>query len=108
MLRRVWGLRASMPSNDAERESFSIFSKLAGKQEASEVDKISDEIMTLSLKELQELSQALNDPAIIGKRTNEFPLQSSFPLPLTRSPFPHPKHVFAGVDSDRRPGMRNP
>ena len=105
MIRRLFALRNA---HDAERESFSIFSKLAGKTESSEIEKIADEIMTLSLKDLQELSQALNDPAIIGKRTNELPLQSSFPLPVNRSPFPHPKHVFAGVDSDKRPGMRNP
>jgi hypothetical protein len=90
---------------DAERESFTIFSQIAGKKDPAQVEKIADEIMTLSLRELQELASALNDPEIVGKRTNSFPLQSSFPLPANRSPFPHPRHVFAGVDAERRPGM---
>lgn len=94
-----------MAASDVERESFSIFSKLTGKNQQSEIEKIADEVMTLSLKELKELSHALNDESIIGNRKNSFPIQSTFPLPSNRSPFPHPKHVFAGIDADNRPGM---
>ena len=90
---------------DTERESFSIFSQISGKKERTEIDYIADEIMTLSLKELHALSEALNDPKIVGNRTNAFPLQTSFPLPANRSPFPHPKNVFAGVDAESRLGM---
>jgi hypothetical protein len=98
MLRRAINLRV-----DRDRESFSIFSKLSGKSDQSDIHKLADEIMTLSLKDLNELSVALNDPSIIGKRQSSFPYQ--FFLPKNRSPFPHPKHVFAGIDADHRPGM---
>ena len=101
LARSLWRLARA----DAERESFAIFSQISGKKDSSEVEKIADEIMTLSIKELGDLSTALNDPEIIGNRENKFPLQSSFPLPAFRSPFPHPKHVFAGVDAEHRPGM---
>ena len=84
---------------DLERESFSIFHKLSGKADASKVEKIVDEIMTLSLLELHELSLALNqDPTL------EF---QTLPLPEYRSPFPHPKHLFSGIDADHRPGMHS-
>ena len=103
MIRLVRHLRSK---SDVERESFAIFSKLGSKKDLSEVEKIADEIMTLSLKEVHELSLALNDAEIVGKRENTFPVH--FVLAANRSPFPHPKHVFSGVDADQRPGMRNP
>ena len=92
---------------DAERESFNIFHKLAGKKERSEVENLADEIMTLSLRELNELSFALNDSSIKKNLENRYPEQESIPLPRNRSPFPHPKHVFAGVDALNRPGMNS-
>jgi hypothetical protein len=108
MIRRFASLRNVLPKADAERESFSIFSTLAGKKDQTEVEKIADEIMTLSLKELSQLERALNDPDILSKSENKYPVQSSLPLPLNRSPFPHPKHIFAGIDADSRPGMHSP
>ena len=97
--RRVSAIRQA----DRERESFAIFEKLAeSKKPKNMVDSIADEIMTLSLTELAQLSKALNDPTSKGKNT--FPDQSTIPG-LNRSPFPHPKHVFAGIEADLRPGM---
>lgn len=104
MIRIASFLRAAASRSDVERESFSIFSKLGSKKELSEVEKIADEIMTLSLRELHDLSIALNDPKIIGALQNDYPVQS---MPASRAPFPHPRDVFAGVDADARPGMHS-
>ena len=94
-------------SAEAERESFAIFHRLSGKKDKSSVEQIADEILTLSLRELEQLSLALNDPSINKALPNKFPEQATFPLPTNRSPFPHPKHLFAGVDADKRPGMNS-
>ena len=104
MIRLASRLRAAASKSDIERESFSIFSKLTSKKELSEVEKIADEIMTLSLRELHELSLALNDPKVIGTIRNDYPIQ---PMPASRAPFPHPRDLFAGVDADSRPGMHS-
>lgn len=90
----------------AERESFQIFEKIApNTSKRSPVEKICDEIMTLSLRELVELSRALNDPKIVKAVDPVFPIQNEIQPAKNRSPFPHPKHLFAGVDADNRPGM---
>lgn len=107
MIRLPQRLLSKQASGDAQRESFSIFQTLSGKKERSEVEKLADEIMTLSLKELNQLSEALNDPAITKNLVNSFPEQATIPQPVNRSPFPHPKHVFAGVDALNRPGMNS-
>lgn len=102
MLRRVSFFSSKA---DLERESFSIFQKLSGKPETPQIQALADEIMTLSLLELHELSQAVNDPEIIGKKSKlELPL---FPFAENRSPFPHPKDLFAGIDAENRPGMHS-
>ena len=99
---------ATISQVDKERESFSIFSQISkSRLQKSTVDEIADEIMTLSLSEISELSRALNDPEIWRKvgTTNTFPQQETIPLGKNRSPFPHPKHLFSGIDADQRPGM---
>jgi hypothetical protein len=101
------GRRAFQTSGDAERESFEIFNKLSGKKERSKVEILVDEIMTLSLRELRDLTLALNDPSILKNLDNKYPQQVAIPLPSNRSPFPHPKHVFAGADAFNRPGMNS-
>ncbi len=89
---------------DKERESFVIFDSITAKKN-SQLQNICDEILTLTLTEVSELSRALNDPKIVGEVSLEFPSQNEVPLPKNRSPFPNPKHLFAGVDADNRPGM---
>ena len=96
-----------MSSVDKERETFSIFSQISKAKQKTQVEEIADEIMTLSIRDLSELTAALNDPDVIkacGTR-NSFPEQATIPLGKNRSPFPHPKHLFAGIDADQRPGM---
>jgi hypothetical protein len=96
-----------MSSTDAERESFKIFSQLSkSSQQTSEVDDIVNELLTMSLSELHELSILLNDEKLLNSinRKNSFAIQSGI-LAKNRSPFPHPKHLFAGIDADQRPGM---
>jgi len=102
MLVRAWRLLSSKA--DLERESFSIFHKLSGKPEPSSIHKLADEIMSLSLIELHQLSLALHDPQVVGDAKLHIPF---FSLPQDRSPFPHPKHIFAGVDADHRAGMHS-
>lgn len=87
--------------NRLDRASFKIFDSLAKKTPKTEVEQIADEILTLSLTELAELAEALNRPEVLSK--NFFP--SNVPLGKNRSPFPHPKHVFSGIDANTRPGM---
>lgn len=98
---------AMKPNPDKERESFTIFDSLTSKKPPqSSVERLADRVLTLSLRELAELSRALNDPKIVGDKTIiDFPVQSEMQLPKNRSPFPHPKHLFSGVDADSRPGM---
>ncbi len=97
-----------MSSTDLERESFGIFSQLSksGPKKTSEIDEIANELMTMSLTQLHELSLLLNDEKFLQKMKceNSFPMQTGV-LAKNRSPFPHPKHLFAGVDADQRPGM---
>lgn len=96
-----------MSATDAERESFKVFSQLSkSAQKPSQVDEIVNELLTMSLVELHQLSILLNDEAFLKqiKAENTFPIQSGV-LPKNRSPFPHPKHLFAGIDADQRPGM---
>ena len=102
-------LRATsqMSATDAERESFRIFSRLSkNPQQSSEVQDIANELLTMSLSELHELSLLINDEKFLEtiKTQNTFPVQSGI-LPKNRSPFPHPRHIFAGTDADQRPGM---
>ena len=66
-----------------------IFDQLAKRPPVSEVQSIVDEIMTLSLLELIDLSKQLSDTS--------FPSQLG--LAQNRSVFPNPKHLFAGVDA---------
>jgi hypothetical protein len=98
-----------MSSIDTERESFSIFSQLSKAKQKTRVDEIADQIMALSILEISQLTSALNDPDVLKAcgpgSTNSFPEQSRISLGKNRSPFPHPKHVFAGIDTDQRPGM---
>ena len=93
---------------DAERESFKVFTQLSksSAHKQSAVDEIVNELLTMSLAELHQLSVLLNDQEFLKKikSENTFPVQTAI-LPKNRSPFPHPKHLFAGIDADQRPGM---
>ena len=96
-----------LSTTDAQRESFDIFSQLSKTgQKSSQVDHIANELLTMSIAELHQLSMLLNDEKFLKecKAENTFPVQAGT-LAKNRSPFPHPKHLFAGVDADQRPGM---
>ncbi len=92
-----------MSNSDFERENFGIFTQLNKKTNKNEVTKICDELFILSLNELSTLTQYMNTNH--SKEMTEFPSQEGLPLGVNRSPFPHPKHLFAGVDANSRPGM---
>ena len=106
--RRLLFSSKQLSATDAERESFRIFSQLSKTppKPSQAVDDIANELLTMSLIELHQLSVILNDETFLKqvKADNTFPVQSGM-LAKNRSPFPHPKHLFAGIDTDQRPGM---
>lgn len=83
------------------RDKFKVFDSLKTPHSSAHIEAIADEIMTLSLTQLADLAKLINEK----ESGNFFPLQETVLL-SNRSPFPHPKHVFSGMDAEQRPGMR--